>query len=58
MSIIGATYRNVSLSATGNDTERIGLNETVIAVRRQAEHYLAQCNYLSHFSKIFLLLLF
>jgi hypothetical protein len=52
MSIVGAAYGYISLATTGDDTEYVGLNETVLAVRRKAKHDFAKGDDLSHCLKM------
>ncbi len=48
MTVVSQAHCYVSLTATGDDTEMVCLNETVISIRRKAEHNLAKSYYFSH----------
>ena len=48
MTIVGTADSDIGLTATWDDAENVGLNETVIAVWRKAKHDFAQGNNFSH----------
>ena len=46
--VVGATYSDISLTATEDDFEDVALNESPVSFRRKTEHYLSKGYYTFH----------